>query len=177
MKKTLFVLFLLVIPVLAQGITLVGIGPRAGYHKSADAEEGSLMFGGALRLKLGALAVEGAIDYRSEEYENGAVKVKQWPVSASVLFYPLPIVYGLAGAGWYNTTYEFSDQVPGNGALEDRTEQEMGYHIGAGIELPIIKPTIAFGIRYVFLDYELGDEFKDVDANFMVYTLSLFWGF
>jgi hypothetical protein len=77
----------------------------------------------------------------------------------------------------HNTTYEFSDQVPGNGALEDRTEQEMGYHIGAGIELPIIKPTIAFDIRYVFLDYELGDEFKDVDANFNGLHSQSFLGF
>ncbi|MBN1540734.1 outer membrane beta-barrel protein [candidate division KSB1 bacterium] len=177
MKKWRLAIVFMLLPIMAQAITLFGLGPRVGYHKSADADEGKLMIGGAARLKLGALAVEGSIDYRSEEYENGAITVKQWPVSASVLFYPLPIVYGLAGAGWYNTTYEFDSTYFSATIPEKRTEQEMGYHLGAGVELPILQPTITADVRYVFLNYDLGEGLQKVDANFMVFTIGLFWGF
>ena len=103
--------------------------------------------------------------------------VKQWPVTVSALFYPLPILYGLAGTGWYNTTYEYDVSGTGMEMADEETEQVMGYHIGAGVELPILSPTITADVRYVFLDYDLGQGFQEVDANFVVFTVSLFWGF
>lgn len=41
------------------------------------------------------------------------------------LVYPLPIVYGAVAAGWYNATFDFESEL-----IEDRTEQEFGWHFG-----------------------------------------------
>jgi hypothetical protein len=174
-----FFLIVLIITALSSSsfaISLFGLGPRAGLSKSGDSDA-KFMIGASARLKLGGFGVEGAIDYRSDKYLDDQLTVKQWPVSASVLLYPLPFVYGLAGAGWYNSTWKYD--LPNMPGLEDKTEQQMGYHIGAGVELPIIKPTIAADIRYVFLDYDLSDlpAGTDVEANYYTITVSLFWGF
>ena len=62
----------------AQGL---GFGPVLGYQQARDAEEGSLLGGGAVRLKLSdSFGIEGSILYRSEEYSDGAVKVTNYPV-------------------------------------------------------------------------------------------------
>ncbi len=172
-------LLMVLIPVWAQAITLFGVGPRGGYSKSADADEGAFTVGAAGRLKLGAIGVEGAIDYRSESFQNDAVKIKSWPVTASVLFYPLPIIYGVAGMGWYNTTIEYDPSLMGLGMESEQTETETGYHIGAGVEIPFISPTITADVRYVFMDYDWGPlpEGEEIDADTIVFTISLFWGF
>lgn len=82
----------------AQGI---GVGPTLGYQKATDADAGNLMFGAAIRVKLpSAMGVEGSINYRQEKYGDGLLTVKSWPVTASVLYYPLVSVYGMLGAGW-----------------------------------------------------------------------------
>ncbi len=160
----------------SSAISLFGIGPRGGYSKSGDGEA-NLTVGASARFKLGNLGVEGAIDYRSDKYMDGHLTVKQWPVSASLLLYPLPFVYGLAGTGWYNTTWDY--ELPGMTELKDKTEQQTGFHIGAGIELPLVKPTITADIRYVFLDYDFNDlpVNEEIDADYYTITVSLFWGF
>ncbi len=141
-------------PVKGQGIDL---GPMLGFQKSGDADAGKVMAGGAVRIRLSpALGVEGSIHYRSEKYYDGALTVKSWPVMATGLIYPLPIVYGAVGAGWYNTTFEYEpDRFP---LAVKHTEQEFGWHLGGGVELPFGESTKLTGdIRYVFLNYELED--------------------
>ena len=163
----------------AFSLDLFGVGPRAGYYKSQDAEEGNLMAGAAARLKLSpVLGIEGSIDYRSERYLNGAVTVKSWPVMATALVYPLPIVYGLAGFGWDNTTFDFDAGKLGVVSIEDKTEQEGGWHFGGGVELPLGGTTLAADIRYVFLDYDFSDVpgSGDVKSDFYAITVSLLFG-
>lgn len=146
----MILLLLFVVPqVHAQGFNL---GPQLGYHKSEDAD-GNFLIGAALRLKLMPIVgVEGSINYRQEEFSD-QLTVRSWPVMVSGMIYPLPIVYGVLGAGWYNTTFDFED-IPG--VDEDHTEQEFGWHFGAGVELPVGRSKLTGDIRYVFLDYDLG---------------------
>lgn len=178
LKRSAFILtaFLIVTGVSStlQAAGGIGLGPQVGYQKANDAEKGQFMLGAALRVKLwAALGVEGSINYRQEDFSD-ALTVRSWPVMVTGLFYPLPIVYGAVGAGWYNTTFDFSDAL----GVEDHTEQEFGWHFGAGAELPIGSKTKLTGdIRYVFLDYSFEDvPFQDVDSNFFVITAGLLFG-
>lgn len=153
----------------AQGLS---IGPELGYYKADDAEDGEFMFGAQARLRFSeTFAVEGAIDYRKEEYYDGAVEVASYPVQATALIYPLPIAYGAIGLGWYNTSVTYNTLL----GEEEETSQEFGYHFGGGVEFPLNRNlSISGDIRYVFLDYEFEEiPFEDVDSNFFVIKAAL----
>lgn len=172
---------ILVIPIFLTGNLFsqgFGVGPVLGFQKASDADAGNIMVGVALRVKLTpALGVEGAINYRQEKYDDGLLTVKSWPVMASALLYPLPNVYGTIGGGWYNTTYEFDrDLLP---MVTNRTEQEFGWHFGAGIELPFsLTSKITGDIRYVFIDYDIEELIgtRNLQSNFYVITVGLLIG-
>lgn len=146
----------------------IAIGPQVGYYKAKDADEGSFLFGGMARLKLGgAFAVEGSINYRKEDYMDGAYSITSYPVQLSALIYVLPVAYGVAGIGWYNAKYEA-------GSFSE-TFSDVGYHIGAGAEIPLGALILTGDIRYVFLKYQFDTAYgsTDVEANFFVITAGL----
>jgi hypothetical protein len=147
---------LAIIPVFAQS-TLgtvqpsAGIGPQVGYFKSRDADDGRIMGGGMVRIKIAALGLEGSVSYREEDYAGGQITVKSIPVMATGLIYPLPMLYGSIGAGWYNSKIEY--KFANYAASEDK--QRFGWHFGAGTELPLgTAARIVGDIRWVFLDYD-----------------------
>ena len=117
---TMALMALIVAPAKAQRVS---IGPQVGYYRAQDADEGSFMGGVALRFKvMPILGAEASINYRQEEYFDGALTVRSWPVMVTGLIYPLPFVYGAIGFGWYNVTADYDDsELP---LLEDGT-----YHI------------------------------------------------
>ena len=166
---------LLVAQVNAQSISL---GPQLGYYKARDADNGSIMGGVTCRLKLTpVLGAEASINYRQEKYANGALTVSSWPVMVTGLFYPLPIVYGAIGMGWYNLTFKYDQsKLP---FFKDETIKKVGWHFGGGVELPV-GPNIKLtgDIRYVFLNYD----FKQIPgsgnlkSNFTVITVGLLFG-
>lgn len=137
-----------------------GIGPRAGYYKSNDADEGNLYFGAQARARLTPnLGIEGAIDYRKEEFENGNIVSKSYPILVSGLLYLLPessfSLYVVGGAGWYYTSVEIK-------GVGDETSSDFGYHLGGGVDIPIARTAVLnFDIRYNFLDISVKD--KDID--------------
>ncbi len=160
-KKTLVVMgliTLMVAPVKAQSIY---VGPQLGYYKARDADKGSFMGGVAWRMKLmPALGVEASINYRQEKYGNDALTVRSWPVMVTGLIYPLPIVYGAVGFGWYSLTLDFDqNKLP---LSQDETMKRVGWHFGGGVELPVGSSFKLTGdVRYVFLDYK----FKEVPGT------------
>lgn len=94
------------------------------------------MYGAALRLRISdAVGLEGSINYRSEDYANGALNVKTWPIMITGLIYPVHYFYGAVGIGWYNTTFNYGDQ-PLLTTLQNNTQQNFGWHLGAGLEIP-----------------------------------------
>lgn len=181
MRRIVFVLAFVLMTssfVSAQGL---GLGPQLGFQKAADAEEGKLMGGVALRMKLSpALGVEGSINYRQEEYEDGAVTVKSWPVMVTGMVYPIPVAYGLIGAGWYNTTMDYDeDMFLGVVEIEDETTQNFGWHFGGGVEFPVgTNMKLAADIRYVFLDYDFEEApgSEDVESDFFMINVGLLFG-
>jgi len=154
-----------------------GLGPQVGYQKAKDADSGKLMGGVAARMKLSpALGVEGSINYRQEKFEDQSLTVRTWPVMVTGLFYPLPMVYGAIGAGWYNTKFEYK---PANGAMgAAESKQEFGWHFGGGVELPLGANTKLTGdVRYVFLNYNFDQvPGAQVDRDSYVVTVGLMFG-
>jgi opacity protein-like surface antigen len=153
----------------AQGIY---IGPQVGYYKVQDADEGNFIGGVTIRFKSKSnFGLEASINYRKEKYANDALTVRSWPVMVTGLFYPLPIVYGAMGAGWYNTTFDYDkNKLP---FFKDKTSQEFGWHFGAGLEIPVGKNSkLIADIRYVFLNYNFGKVpgSSDLSSNFFIIT-------
>ena len=153
----------------------IGIGPRLGYYKADDADEGSFYGGAQIRARLGRIVgIEGAIDYRtSQEYDLGdfSADVRQVPVTASALLF-LPVSehfqpYGVAGLGAYYNILDFNENAEDRFGVEDDHGVDFGYHLGFGLELPV-NENIALNAdyRYNFIDPG-SDSFGDVeDADF-----------
>ena len=161
----------------------IGFGPQIGYYNTNGSDGGRIMGGVALRLKLSdALGVEGSINYREEKFANGAIDVKSWPVMVTGLLYPIPVVYGAIGAGWYNTTIDYnipSAIVGGSSTVASETVQQFGWHFGGGLELPLGTVGKLVGdIRYVFLNYNFKTfpGSNGVNSNFYVITVGLLFG-
>ncbi len=134
----------------------VAVGVQAGFQKAADADNGKFMGGGLVRAYLtNAVAFEASINYRKEEYKDGAISVSSWPVQLSGLFYPVEYLYGVVGVGWYNAKIEYSGAL---NDIPDKTSQKFGWHFGAGLDIPMGERAFLFGdFRYVFLNYDFQD--------------------
>jgi opacity protein-like surface antigen len=110
-----------------------------------------------------------------------AVTVTTWPVMVTGLIYPIPVVYGAVGAGWYNTTIDYTFP-PGflGGPADQSSEshQEFGWHFGGGVELPVGNAgALVADLRYVFLNYEFEQiPGTEVNSDFFVITLGFLFG-
>jgi opacity protein-like surface antigen len=171
--RTFLILGLTALMVAQLSAQSVSLGPQAGYYKARDADKGSIMFGAAWRFKFTTmLGLEASINYRQEKYADGALTIRNWPVMVTGLIYPLPIIYGAVGFGWYSVTLDYDQsKLP---LLNDETTQKIGWHFGGGVELPVGSNFKLTGdVRYVFLNYH----FKqipgsgDLKSNFTVFTV------
>ena len=177
--KTFLLMGLLVALLVGQvNASSINLGPQLGFYKARDADNGSFIGGVTCRLKFApVLGAEASINYRQETYGNDAVTVRSWPVMLTGLIYPLPVVYGAIGAGWYNTTFDYNqEKVP---LLTDETTQKFGWHFGGGVELPAGSSIKLIGdIRYVFLDYGFKEipGSGDPESDFFVITAGVLFG-
>lgn len=154
----------------------IWFGPQAGVSKSPDADA-NVIFGAALRMKLlPIVSLEGSINYRQEEFAGDALTVRSWPIQVTGLVYPLPVVYGAMGAGWYMTTFDLDPDI---GFFDEETQSEFGWHFGGGLELPLGSAVRLVGdLRYVFIDYDFdavpGSD--EIDSDFYMATAGLLFG-
>ena len=176
-KRILLIMGLAALMVSQVNAQSVSLGPQAGYYKAKDTD-GNFMGGVAWRFKLSQmLGLEASINYRQEKYADDALTVRSWPVMVTGLIYPLPIVYGAIGAGWYNTTFDYDQNK--FALLKDETKQEFGWHFGGGVELPVGSNFKLTGdIRYVFLNYDFKEipGTGDLKSNFYVITVGFLYG-
>lgn len=153
----------------------ISVGPQVGFFKSKDADDARVMFGGAVRLKVSeAIGLEASLNYREEEYRNGSVTVKSWPVMVTGLVYPVPMIYGAIGLGWYNSAVDVN-VAPGV-VFTSETMQKFGWHFGGGVELPVGSIAKLVGdVRYVFLDYNFQavPGSNAISSNFYVIDVGL----
>ena len=163
-----------------------GIGPRLGYYKATDADEGSFYGGVQARLRFGAvIGMEAAVDYRAgQEYgfDQYSVQISSIPVTGSLmLFAPVSesfSPYGLAGIGAYYTKYDYEGSV-GELVQDDESSFNMGYHLGFGAEFPF-NENVALNVdyRYIFLNPDDNEEsFEDADFNSNAFTAGLMFYF
>lgn len=140
----------------------VGLGPRVGFYKSFDATEGSFYFGLQTRIRLSPyFGIEGAVDYRGkEEFAFGAdstarfADVSYVPLTVSgIIFLPVSfnvVPYGVAGAGWYYTVVDYSNDP---NRVDAVSSNKFGYHFGFGLEIPVSEhASLGADYRWIFLD-------------------------
>ena len=150
------------------------IGPQLGYYApKEEGADGSILFGGAARLKLGSLGVEAAINYRQqkEEIYGSELKTSFYPVMVSGLLYPLPILYATAGIGWYNYKVTLESSY---GDMSE-TGSEIGYHLGGGVEIPLGNMVLSGDIKYVFMKYQFENSNTDYNADGFVINATVFF--
>jgi opacity protein-like surface antigen len=125
--------------------------PAVGLSKPVNGDDNGQFFGSlAFRSQflVPMLQSEIGVGYRQENRFNDQLKIKQWPVTASLYFKPVPVLYAGGGVGWYNTTFDYKD----NTLVQDETRQDFGVHLGGGFQVPI-GPSAAMDLsgRYVML--------------------------
>lgn len=129
------------------------LGLHLGMQKARDADEASSMVGSSIRSRLENYGIEASIDYRREKFFDGEATVTTWPVMLTLLYFPIPFIHGDIGAGWFNTSIDYSTTLENQGA-KDNASQKFGWHFGGGVEFPIQKVTLTAIVRYVFIDYD-----------------------
>src|SRR5690349_17096718 len=77
--------------------------PAVGLTRSVDGGDevkgfGSLSLRGSI---FPVLKDEIGVAYRSESRLDGQLRVRTWPVTASLWFQPVPALYAGGGVGWY----------------------------------------------------------------------------
>ena len=165
MKKVYIFILITIIGFTTLNAQSIAIGPQAGLIKTKDSDKTTIMSGVALRINLLGLKAESSVYYKKEEFNNGDIKTTSYPIMLTAMLSLLPIIHGEAGIGWYNTKVEYSGLLAG---LKSQTTNDVGYHIGAGVELPLGSILLTGDIRYVFLNLKLTDNtnYSDLKNDF-----------
>jgi hypothetical protein len=140
-------------PVLAQS-SAFGIGPRLTFVRGGDPAQDSQRFTGvAMRLGGGKVALEVAMDFRSELAGDLTERIRDYPLQTSLLWFPVRsrfAPYVLGGLGWYSQRVEPLLPVQ----TEPETTRKVGYHAGFGGELLFHRHFGLYGdYRYTFIRF------------------------
>lgn len=157
-------------PAAAQGQSF-GIGGRISFIRAdVDDEEteSQRFFGGQIRARVSPRsALELSLDLHTETDPTETVRVRQLPIQASLLLYPVRSVfspYVLGGAGWYSTRVEL---LAGDETVTSETTREFGWHAGIGAELRMGPHAGLHGdYRFTFLDFGDDDD-EDEDEGLL----------
>ena len=168
-------LLLVVLASASAGISRAAqIIPSIGYTKSTESGASDGKFLGSLALRvplLPFLSAEGGIAYRQDSFSGDDLKVRMWPVTASLWLTPIPMLYAGGGLGWYRTTYDYRSTLP----YKDTTTDKIGVHLGGGLAVPLA-PALGLDLngRYVFMQKENSLEFPtEFNPDFWSASLGL----
>jgi opacity protein-like surface antigen len=146
-------------PCEAQGF---GIGGRLSMVRGdVDAGTSSERFtGGQIRAGLSRrVALELALDVRTETNEALTERVRDYPLQASMLLFPVRSTfspYVLGGVGWYSRRVQ---QLEAEEVLDSETTRRFGSHAGFGAEIRLGRHAgLHADYRYTFLDFGSDEE-------------------
>jgi hypothetical protein len=167
----LFIVSMFLIVSFAQAGEII---PSIGVTKSAKDDQAPAEIYGGLAVRANLLPLlksEIGVAYRRESRLDGALEVRQWPVTASLWLAPIPALYAGGGVGWYHTTLDYSESLP----VQDETHQRFGMHVGGGFEVPVgARAALDLNGRYVFLESEQSQlPPSEFDPDFWTTTLGL----
>lgn len=116
--------------------------------------------GGQIRARMSPrTAIEVALDLHTRTNEAATERIRQYPIQASLLLYPLRTVfapYVLGGGGWYSQRVETLED---NRQIASATSREFGWHAGFGAELKLGRHAGAHAdYRYTFLRFGEDDD-------------------
>ncbi|SMO53097.1 outer membrane protein [Gracilimonas mengyeensis] len=157
-----------------------GIGPKIGYYKAPDAEDGTMFIGVQSRTKGKYFGAEFSAEYRGEQgytTTGGDVTVRQIPVTGSLMVFA-PIAknlspYGLAGLGAYYTIYDYDDDFLNP---DDDTEVNLGYHLGFGADIALSESAaLNVDYRYLFLNGDDDITEKEFSGNVISAGLTFYF--
>ncbi len=172
MNSKKFLLGLIFIAASSISAQSFSIGPQISFLKSTDADNSVIMPAVAARLDLLNFGIEGSIGYKSEEYGDGMIKTTSYPVLLTGMLGVFPFIHAEAGIGWYNTKIDYDEALVQLGS-NDETKQEIGYHIGAGAEIPLGNAILTGDLRYVFLDVDFNNTSKLFSTKSNYYTICI----
>ncbi|MCX7874673.1 MAG: hypothetical protein N2321_00755 [Melioribacteraceae bacterium] len=170
MKKYFFLfIVLLTVNLFAQSISL---GPQIGMTKSEDSDNSKLTPNFAVRLSFLSFGIEGSVGYKEEEFADGAIKTKTYPINLTGFINLLPIINLEAGVGWQNTKIEYFKSLS---TLSSITKTKPSYHAGFGTEFSLGNVILTGDLRYVFLDLELNNisTISKIKSNYYVLLVGL----
>ena len=153
-------------PAAAQGQAF-GIGGRLSMVRGdVDTDTSAERFtGGQIRAGLSPrTALEVSLDLRTETNTASTQRVREYPIQASLLLFPVRSVlapYVLGGGGWYSQKFE---TLANRETVASETVREFGWHAGFGGELKLGRHAGAHAdYRYTFLDF--GDDEENAPAS------------
>lgn len=128
--------------------------PSVGFTRPVDSDNDETDLSGSLALRgsLGTPFLLGQVDasYRTESRFGDQLRLRMWPLTASLWLAPAEIVYLGGGVGMYNVTFDYDQDIIG--IPEDKTEQEFGVHLGGGLKIPLATSTaVDLSGRYVMM--------------------------
>ena len=163
----------------------LGFGVTGGWSVCKDALRGAPQLQFLARIRLGAiLGLEGMVGYVGEQQfhlstssgEQVTAAVHRIPLTASlILFIPLAPTftpYLVGGLGAHYMILDYSAEM--NETIPDKSQTRFGYHLGAGLEIPLNQHVALLGdYRYLYVDDAFEKELQ-VDFSSAEYRSSLF---
>jgi hypothetical protein len=140
----------------AQGL---GIGPRFSFVRgeAASGLPSTKFVGGTLRMRSSKhVALEVALDYRSELNEEATVRHRETPLQGSLLIFPVRGTFSpylLGGVGMYSETDQLLNPTSGL-VLSSTSARKTGWHLGLGAELFVARHAALFAdYRFRFVHF------------------------
>jgi hypothetical protein len=177
MSRRLFVALasaaLLVAPALSSAQethTSFGIGPRLSLVRG-DLPSGTpstRLFGGTMRLRSSPhVALELAMDYRAETSLDNTSRLRQTPIQASLLLFPVRSTFSpylLGGLGLYTEMHDTLG--PAGSVLATTSDKKSGWHLGFGAELLVARHSALFAdYRFRFVKFGASSDPTDEPIN------------